>query len=269
MSNPKLGSELHQQRRTAESYGVDSERYDRTRPRYPEAMVQRIAQSCPGAQLLDVGAGTGIEARQFQAAGCSVLGVEPDPRMAEFAQSRGTEVEIARFEDWDAAGRLFDGVISGQAWHWVDPVAGAAKAASVLRPGGRLAAFWNVAALPAEAREAFGEVYLAVVPDALATRAYSMPTPPPGDSPLVAKTIDGLRQADVFGEPEQWQFEWEHVYTKGEWLDQLPTQGDHSQFPPEKLDKVLAGVADAVDAMGGSLTVTYTAVVVTAALPTP
>ncbi|MCW2935319.1 MAG: hypothetical protein JWM19_6281 [Actinomycetia bacterium] len=30
--------------------------------------------------------------------------------------------------------------VAAQAWHWVDPVAGAAKAAVVLRPGGRLAA---------------------------------------------------------------------------------------------------------------------------------
>lgn len=268
MSTPKLEGELHQQRRVAESYGVDSERYDRTRPHYPDELVNRIVRSCRGVELLDVGAGTGIEARQFQAAGCLVLGVEPDARMAAFARSRGTEVEISRFEEWDSAGRRFDGVISGQAWHWVDPVVGAEKAASVLRPGGRLAVFWNVAEFPAEVREAFGKVYAEVVPDTLVARAYSAPTPPPSSSPLLIKTIDGLRQAGVFGEPEQWQFDWEYVYSKDEWLDQLPTQGDHSQFPPEKLDKVLAGVGAAIDAMGGSFGMKYTAVVVTATLPT-
>jgi len=50
---------------------------------------------------------------------------------------------VAKFEDWDPVGRTFDAVIAAQAWHWVDPVAGAAKAAAVLRPGGRLAVFWN------------------------------------------------------------------------------------------------------------------------------
>lgn len=266
MTNWKAGGELHQQRRVAESYGVDAERYDRTRPRYPDAMVDRIMRSCPGVALLDVGAGTGIEARQFQAAGCSVLGVEPDARMAEFARSRGTEVEVARFEEWDPAGRLFDGVISGQAWHWVDPVAGAAKAASVLRPGGRLAAFWNVSEPPAEVREAFREVYVEVVPDALATRAYTMPVPPANTSPLLTKAIDGMREAGAFADPEQWQFEWEYVYGKVEWLDQVPTQGDHAQFPPEKLDRVLAGIGSAMDAMGGSFAMKYTAVVVSGAL---
>lgn len=116
---------------------MDTERYDRTRPRYPQAMVERIVAASPGPDVLDVGCGTGIEARQFQAAGCTVLGVEPDARMAAFAQRTGIEVEVATFEAWQAAGRNFDAVIAGQAWHWVDPVAGAAKAAQVLRPGGR------------------------------------------------------------------------------------------------------------------------------------
>ncbi|MFJ8821177.1 class I SAM-dependent methyltransferase [Streptomyces sp. NPDC102467] len=267
MENLKLGGELHQQRRVAESYGVNAERYDRTRPRYPDDLVNRIVRSCPGVELLNVGTGTGIEARQFQAAGCSVLGVEPDVRMAEFARAKGVEVDVARFEEWEAAERRFDGVVSGQAWHWVDPVAGALKAASVLRPGGQFAAFWNVAEPPEEVREAFREVYVEVVPDALATRAYRMPTPPPTNtSPLLAKTIEGIRQVGGFGEPEQWRFEWQHVYSKDEWLDQLPTQGDHGQFPPEKLDKVMAGVGSAIDAMGGGFDMKYTAVAVTATL---
>jgi hypothetical protein len=58
-----------------------------------------------------------------------VLGVEPDARMAAFARGSGVEVEVATFEAWDAAGRAFDAVVAGTAWHWVDPVAGAAKAA--------------------------------------------------------------------------------------------------------------------------------------------
>ncbi len=93
--------------------------------------------------VLDVGCGTGIAARQFQAVGCRVLGVDPDARMVGLARRFGVKAEVAKFEDWDHAGQAFDAVIAGQAWHWVDPVAGAAKAAQVLRPVGRLAVFWN------------------------------------------------------------------------------------------------------------------------------
>ena len=87
--------EPHQHRQMAESFGVDAERYDRTRPRYPDALVERIVAASPGPDVLDVGCGTGIAARQFQAAGCQVLGVEPDARMADFARRGGLEVEVS------------------------------------------------------------------------------------------------------------------------------------------------------------------------------
>src|SRR4051794_2410725 len=151
--------EPHRHRGVAESFGVDAERFDRTRPSYPDALVARVVAAIPGADVLDVGCGTGIEARQFRAAGCTVLGVEPDARMAEFARRSGVEVDVATFEAWDPAGRHFDAVVAGTAWHWVDPVAGAAKAARVLRPGGRLAPFHHVFESPPEVTEAFAEAY--------------------------------------------------------------------------------------------------------------
>src|SRR6185437_13427113 len=137
-------SEPHRARQMAESFGMDAEPYDRARPACPPELVERIRSASPGVEFLDVGCGTGIEARQFQAAGCVVLGVEPDARMARFAQASGLRVEVTTFEAWEPAGRRFDAVVAGQSWHWVDPVAGVAKAAPVLRPGGRLAVFGHV-----------------------------------------------------------------------------------------------------------------------------
>ena len=152
-------TEPHQQRQAAESFGSDPDRYDRARPRYPDVLIERIAAAAAGGLVLDVGVGTGIVARQFQAAGCQVLGVDPDARLAEFARHSGVEVDVSIFEAWEPAGREFDAVVCGESWHWVDPVAGAAKAAEVLRPGGRLAVFWNTGQ-PAEGLdEAFAGVY--------------------------------------------------------------------------------------------------------------
>jgi predicted RNA methylase len=61
-------------------------------------LVQRVVTAAPGRDVVDVGCGTGIAARQFQAAGCRVLGVEPDGRIADFARQSGVEVEVATFE---------------------------------------------------------------------------------------------------------------------------------------------------------------------------
>jgi SAM-dependent methyltransferase len=257
--------EPHQHRQAAESFGTDAGRYDRTRPRYPDAMVERIVAASPGREVLDVGCGTGIASRQFRAAGCEVLGVEPDARMADFARRSGIEVEVATIEAWNPAGREFDAVVAGTAWHWVDPVAGAAKAAQVLRPAGRLAAFWHVFQLPPDVGEALAAVYQRVVPDSpftfnlqparQALDAYQV---------LFTKAADGIRDAGGFSDPEQWRFDWERSYTRDEWLDQLPTSGALTQLPADKLREVLDGVGAAIDAMGGSFTMPYATVAVTA-----
>ncbi|MBO3741363.1 class I SAM-dependent methyltransferase [Actinoplanes flavus] len=262
-NTPAPGLQSHQAREAAESFGVDAERYDRTRPRYPEAMVEAIVAASPGRRFLDVGIGTGIAARQFQMAGCSVLGVEPDERMAEFARRTGIEVEVSTIETWDPRGRQFDAIIAGQTWHWVDPVLGAAKAAAALRPGGRLAVFWNAAEQPPELNAALAEVYRRAMPDSPITRGAAV-SAAQGYAALGEKAADGMRQVGGFGEPEQWQFEWEQRYTRDEWLAQLPTTGLHTRLPADVLEQVLSGTGAAIDAIGGSFVNRFTTIVATA-----
>ena len=263
---PFSGRESHQAREIAESFGSDADRYDRARPRYPDALVGRIVAGLPGAaDVLDVGCGTGIVARQFQAAGCLVLGVDPDARMADLARRHGLEVEVAAFEAWDRAGREFDAVVAGQAWHWVDPVAGAAMAARALRPGGRLAVFWNAFQTPPDLAEAFATVYRRVMPDSPLLRGGAGTSGPDAYRGLCAKAADGMRQAGAFGEPEQWRFDWDRRYTRDEWLDQLPTSAFWAQIPAAGQREILAGIGAAVGAAGGSFTMHYTTVAVTAA----
>jgi SAM-dependent methyltransferase len=180
--------------------------------------------------------------------------------MAEFARRRGFTVEVAKFEEWNAGNRTFDTIIAGTTWHWVDPVAGAQKAAELLRPSGLLAAFWNVGQPPPELARAFSEVYGRVLPgmpfaasptDAL--DAYER---------ILDRTSDGIRAAGAFGEPDRWRLDWERPYTTEEWLELVPTFGGHSQFPPAKLEELLSGVGAAVDAAGGTFTMRYAAVAV-------
>ncbi len=254
----------HLQRQVAEGFGADAGRYDRARPSYPADLVERIIAASPGRDVLDVGCGTGICARLFQAAGCRVLGVDPDPRMAGLARQGGTETEVARFEDWDPAGRTFDAVIAAQAWHWVGPAAGTAKAAAVLRPGGRLAVFSNAFGPPEDLREAFAGVFHRVVPDSPSAGFW--------DRPAVgiyragyAKAADVMRQAGAFGEPEEWLFRWQRRYTRDEWLELVPTTGGFTRHPEAIQRELLDGLGAAVDAAGGTFTMSYTTIAATAA----
>jgi SAM-dependent methyltransferase len=246
----------------ARAFGSDPGRYDRARPSYPGELVSRIIATSPGHDVLDVGCGSGIVARQFQAAGCRVLGIDVDARMAEFARLTGLPVEVATFEAWNRDGREFDVVVSGQAWHWVDPLLGAAKAADALRPDGRLAVFWNVAQPPPEVARALSEVYRQVLPDS----PFSSGVLPglDGYAEYFAKSAAGMRQTGAFGDPEQWHFDWEQSITRDQWLDRVPTFSGHTQFAPSTMNELLECFGAAIDAMGGSFTMLYTTAVVTA-----
>ncbi|MFD2466639.1 class I SAM-dependent methyltransferase [Amycolatopsis silviterrae] len=255
--------EPHQHRSMAESFGVDPARYDRARPRYPDELVAALVKASPGKEFLDVGCGTGIEGRQLQDHGAVVLGVEPDERMAEFAR-RGFAVEVAKFEEWDPAGRTFDALVSGQAWHWVDPVAGAAKAARVLRPGGRFAAFWHVFMPPEEISQALADALRRAMPDSPFSGNYLKSPSADAYQPMLDKAADGLAETGAFAEAENWRYEWTQDYTRDEWLDLLATQGGVTVATPEQRDQILAEVGRAIDARGGRLTTNYSTAVVTA-----
>ena len=121
-------SMLFEDRSRAESFGDVARCYDRARPSYPPALFDDLLAD-GGRTVLDVGCGTGIVAALLAARGRDVLGVEVDERMAALARAKGIEVEVAAFEGWDDRGRRFGLLTCGQAWHWIDPQAGAHKAA--------------------------------------------------------------------------------------------------------------------------------------------
>ena len=250
---------VHADRARAESFGADPERYDRTRPRYPRQLVDDLLGG-ERLSVLDVGCGTGIAAEAFLARGCDVLGVEPDERMAAVARAKGIEVETGTFEVWPAGDRRFDLVTSGQAWHWVDPEVGAAKAASVLVPGGRLALFWNLGRHDDGMQAALDEAYAKHAPALLNGVALGR-LRAERDGDVVA-----IRDSGLFEEPLVSVYEWTETYTTAEWVDQLPTHSDHRLLEPHVLDALLAAVAAAIDRCGGRLVLAFDTLLITARL---
>jgi SAM-dependent methyltransferase len=251
-------SALHADRGRAESFGEQAERYDRARPGYPPELVDALVAGGP-RDVLDVGCGTGIVARALRARGCRVLGVEPDARMAAVARGHGVVVEEAAFEHWDDAGRRFDLVACGQAWHWVDPVRGAQRAAGVLRDGGLVGLFWNLGRPAGEAGAALAATYARLEPG-LERHAVLLGH----HDDRLEVTAAALGATARFDAPRIERWPWERTYATAEWLDQLVTHSDHAALPPERLERLLRAVAAALDRLGGGLTVRYDAALVSA-----
>ena len=122
--------------------------------------------------------------------------------------------------------------------------------------------FWNAFQPPPGLADAFATVYRQVTPGSPNVWAG-----PILDAYLTmcAAAAGGIRQAGAFGDPQQWRFGWERAYTRDEWLDQVPTFGGNTELAPATLDDLLAGIGAAIDAAGGSFTMGYTSVAVTAA----
>ena len=253
-------------RERSKLFDEEAERYDRCRPTYPGALIDDLLGSAAERlDVLDVGCGTGIASRMMAERGARVLGVEPAPRMAEIARRHGIDVEISAFEDWQPAGRTFDRVTSAQAWHWLDLLVATTKAASVLRPGGRLGLIWNCGSPPDDLADALGEVYACALPDRVHTvfRGYGVNRSTDGrpNSPSELAAIAAVRDFDV---PTETWFPWTQTYQRDEWLEQLPSRSDHTALEPVVQQRLFEGIGAAIDDFGGSFVMYFETVLIAA-----
>jgi SAM-dependent methyltransferase len=248
---------LHEDRTRALSFGGVAALYDKARPSYPPALIDALTELSP-RRVLDVGCGTGKAARLLLERGCDVLGVEPDPSMAAIARSHGITVEEATFENWEAHDRVFELIVSGQAWHWVDPERGVAKAGSLLRPGGHLGVFWNRGRPDEDAARAFDAVYTRLAPELAKTNITLNPPVEP------RARIAEFEKGGVFTEVAARAFPWETVYDRAGWIGFVATHSDHVRLPDLQRRGLLEALGDAVDLLGGTMTYHYSTVLVLA-----
>ncbi|MBY4126990.1 class I SAM-dependent methyltransferase [Rhodococcus fascians] len=134
----------------ATSFGTAAEVYESARPEYPSDAVAWLLEpafaSARTPRVADVGAGTGKLTRSIVAAGCDAIAVDPDPAMLDALAVAvpGVATLVGTAESFPADDGSLDGVLLGQAWHWVDPVAASHEIGRAVRPGGVLGLIWNI-----------------------------------------------------------------------------------------------------------------------------
>ncbi|SIN24875.1 class I SAM-dependent methyltransferase [Micromonospora cremea] len=129
------------------SFGAAASDYDRFRPTYPQEAVRWALDGLSdSAQVVDLGAGTGILTRVVRALGHQVRPVEPDPGMRAQLDAATPDVTAlaGNAESMPLPDGSADAVLVGQAYHWFDKERAHAEVARVLRPGGTFAPIWNV-----------------------------------------------------------------------------------------------------------------------------
>jgi SAM-dependent methyltransferase len=122
-----------------------ADRYDRFRPRPPEALLQllcRYARVERPPLVVDLGCGTGLSTRAWSGIAEHVVGIEPNPAMLAAAEAApGVEYKEAFAQGTGLEDGVADIVTCSQSLHWMEPGTIFAEAARILRPGGVFAAY--------------------------------------------------------------------------------------------------------------------------------
>jgi SAM-dependent methyltransferase len=159
------------------AFGADAANYDSARPEYPAEVYAVLRERCglrPGTRAFEIGPGTGLATRRLAEAGATVTAVEPDARLAAKLGERSPAVTIvnATFEDAVLDDGAFDLGCAATSFHWLEQKSALAKVASLLKPGGWWAMWWNVFGDPAR-EDAFHEATLPLLGSLATTPSWN------------------------------------------------------------------------------------------------
>jgi SAM-dependent methyltransferase len=134
-------------RRYGSVFNEIADEYDRHRPAYPDALVDRARELAglePRAEVLEIGCGTGQLTRSLLARDLRVVAVEPGGELiakarAQLAKAGEVRFVNSRFEEAQVPRAHYRAVFSASAIHWVDPDVSWRKIAEALVDGGTVA----------------------------------------------------------------------------------------------------------------------------------
>ncbi len=231
--------------------------YDAARAGYPDELFSLIASFvAPGASVLEVGCGTGKATVGLVAHGLKIVALDPGPSMiAQASANIGTDEDVrfvqSTFEAWRADTAAFDVIVAAQAWHWVPPEIGAAKAASLLKPEGVLAIFGNDWTLAnPDLSAAVDAVYRRLAPE---LRDSPLGFWYRADGPLPL-TID---TSGLFRDLQYQSFPWSRTPDVESYLGMLRTLSNHQGLEPARLEVLMSALDGCVRSKGTTVELSY------------
>jgi SAM-dependent methyltransferase len=216
----------------ARSFDRAAAEYERTRPDYPDAVLESLPVP-PEATVLDVGAGTGKLTRVLARRYARVIAVEPLNGMRSILERAvpGVEALAGRAEEIPLPDASVDAVFAAQAFHWFANDAAVAEIARVLHPGGLFCLVWNSAdeSRPSPLPQAYRD-YL----DELRAEKSA------GDGPPFAEVIG----RGPFGEVHESSVAHDHVLDRQGLLDNARSVSWIASRPDDEHERVLGRLGE-------------------------
>jgi SAM-dependent methyltransferase len=243
------------------SFDAVAASYDRGRPGYPDALIDDVIDlvGVRAPRVLEVGAGTGTATRLFAQRDLEICALEPSPPMAALARRNcapypRVSVIVSTFEGWSPPGDAFDLVVSAQAWHWVAPDVGYAKAHEVLASSGGLGLFWTH---PLWDEVVLGNELLSLYERHAPELAARGPWFPGFRGPHGAERPNETNLSGLFGPMTERSYRWSMNYATDEYIDLLESLPEHQSLPTSTRSALLQGVTTVIAGAGGSLRMNF------------
>ena len=211
----------------ARSFDLAAEEYERTRPDYPAAVLEKVPVPA-GATVLDLGAGTGKLTRVLIGRYSRVIAVEPLDGMRRILEKVVPQAEslAGRAEQIPLPVASVDAVFAAQAFHWFATDEALSEIARVLRRGGVFCLVWNSRD---ESRPwPLPQPYTDYLEELRADRSY-------GDGPPFREVLG----RDPFGEINEFAIPHDHVLDRQGLLDNARSASWIASRSPDDHERVM------------------------------
>lgn len=236
----------------AQTFNHIAELYDRGRREVPAHVFDDLffvsGIDPQGANVLEIGCGTGQATLPLARRGCRVTALEMGANLAGMAREKLAAFPLVsivncRFEDWQPEGRSFDVVFAANSWHWLDPALKYGRAAAALRPGGVLAFTKANHVFPADCDPSFPAIQQFYVEAGMDRMPW--PPPSPDDTPDFRTDIE---QSGLFEDIQVIRRTDIESYTADEYIGLMNTASDHRLLDPAKRERLFAEMRRLIEA---------------------